>query len=219
MTRVDPPASRPTEPARQNPASAASSTCGAILLAAGFSRRFGAVKLRAQLPDGSTLLQKCFSNILQVTDNIIVVGRQDLLDSGTYDFLPQQSGLELVLCEDAASGMGHSLACAIRQVPEHWQSALICLADMPLIQQHTLKTIIAASSAHNIVIPLWQSQRGHPVCFGREHFAALARSQGDSGGRQVVEQNRQHIIELPITDQGVVQDIDTPEALALLMKP
>ncbi|MDO8909166.1 MAG: nucleotidyltransferase family protein [Pseudohongiella sp.] len=190
---------------------------GAILLAAGFSRRFGAIKLQARLPDGCTLLQRCFRNLLQATDNIIVVGRTDLQSTGTYEFLPEQAGVKLVLCEDAESGMGHSLACAVKQIPESWQSALICLGDMPLIRSETLKSIIAASSVSSIVIPVWHSQRGHPVSFGREYFPELAASRGDSGGRQIIKQHGSHIRELPTDDPGVVQDIDTPEALRLLM--
>jgi molybdenum cofactor cytidylyltransferase len=189
---------------------------GAILLAAGFSRRFGSIKLQARLPDGCTILQKCFNNILQVTDNIIVVGRKDLLESGAYQFLPEQQGVQLILCKDAESGMGHSLACALKQPPQDWQSALVCLGDMPLIRADTLKNIIAASASDTIVIPVWQSQRGHPVSFGRKYFAELADSQGDTGGRHIIKKYSRNIHELNTDDQGVVQDIDTPAALALL---
>jgi molybdenum cofactor cytidylyltransferase len=189
---------------------------GAVLLAAGFSRRFGSVKLQARLPDGNTILQQCFNNILQATDNIIVVGRKDLLANGVYQFLPAQPRIQLILCEDAESGMGHSLACAVKQLPEDWQSVLVCLGDMPLVRPDTLKNIIAASAGDTIVIPVWQSQRGHPVSFGRKYFAELADSQGDTGGRHIIRKYSRNIHELQTDDQGVVQDIDTPEALALL---
>lgn len=189
---------------------------GAILLAAGFSRRFGGIKLEARLSDGSTLLQQCFNNVLQATENIIVVGRQELLQSGIYNFLPKQTGIQLLICPDAESGMGHSLAFAIKDIPQTWRSTLVCLGDMPFIKTETLKAIMAASSENNIVIPVWQSQRGHPVSFGRRYFKDLADSQGDTGGRNVIKQYPQHIKELQTDDVGVVQDIDTPEALALL---
>lgn len=189
---------------------------GAILLAAGFSRRFGGIKLQARLPDGSTLLNKCFNTIAQATDNIIIVGRQELLDIGTYTFLPQHPGLQLVLCKDAESGMGHSLASAINHIPNDWHSVLICLADMPFIRADTLKAIMASSTENNIVIPVWQSQRGHPVSFGRRYFKELANSEGDAGGRHVIKQYSQYIKELVTDDVGIVQDIDTPEALTLL---
>lgn len=186
---------------------------GAIMLAAGFSRRFGSVKLQAQLPDGSTLLQKSFNNTLQATENIIVVGRQDLLESGTYNFLPDQPGIQLIICPDAESGMGHSLASAIKHIPDSWDSTLICLGDMPFIRPDTLSAMIRTSREDNIVIPVWQSQRGHPVCFGRQYFNELAASTGDSGGRHVIKLHHQAITELATDDAGIIQDIDTPEAL------
>jgi molybdenum cofactor cytidylyltransferase len=187
------------------------------LLAAGFSRRFGGIKLQAPLPDGNTILQRSFSNILQVTDNIIIVGREDLLSHGIYDFLPRQSGVQLVMCDDAASGMAHSLVCAVKQIPNDWKSVLVCLGDMPFIQTDTLRAIIAASAESKIVIPVWQSQRGHPVSFGRDYFAELTASEGDTGGRHVIKKHKKNVQELQSTDQGILQDIDSPEALTLLI--
>lgn len=191
---------------------------GAILLGAGFSRRFGSVKLQALLPNGNTILHQCFNNILQATDNIIVVGRKELLETGAYQFLPDRRGIKLVLCEDAASGMGHSLASAIPCIPDTWTSALICLGDMPFLQKETLQAIINNSTENNIVIPLWQSQRGHPVSFGRRYFVELTHSAGDSGGRHVIKQHSDSIQELQTDDPGIIQDIDTPEALAMYTK-
>lgn len=187
---------------------------GAILLAAGFSRRFGGVKLQARLPDGSTLLQKSFNNISQATDKIIVVGRADLAQQGTYAFLLQHPTVQLVMCQEAASGMGHSLASAAKAIPSDWRSVLVCLGDMPFISPLTLQAVMAASSEDTIVIPRWQAQRGHPVCFGRRYFTGLAASDGDTGGRHLIKQHSQQIVELDTDDAGVVQDIDTPEALA-----
>ena len=186
---------------------------GAILLAAGFSRRFGAIKLRASLPDGTSMLEQCFKNISQVTDNIIVVGREDLRDAGTYSFLPSATGLQFVICPDAASGMGHSLASAIPHIPDSWTSAMVCLGDMPFIQPATLQAIIDNSNEDNIVTPTWQSKRGHPVSFGRRYFSGLAASSGDTGGRHLIRHHSHHVVEVQTDDPGIVQDIDTQEAL------
>lgn len=188
---------------------------GAILLAAGFSRRFGSSKLQAQLPDGNTILQQSFNKLIQATENIVVVGRQELLDDNTYKFLPKHPGIQLVICQNAASGMGHSLASAIDYIPDNWTSALVCLADMPFIRVETLKAIISSSTENSIVVPVWQSQRGHPVSFDRRYFAELAASSGDTGGRHVIKLYSNNIIELQTDDPGVIQDIDTPEALML----
>ncbi|TFH73372.1 nucleotidyltransferase family protein [Gammaproteobacteria bacterium LSUCC0112] len=195
------------------PPSTPASKKGAILLAAGFSVRFGGIKLKAQLPNGCTLLQQTFINILQFTENIIIIGRKELLDAGVYDFLPATHQPFLYLCEDARSGMGHSLVCGIQHVPEDWQSAFVCLGDMPFVSTDTLCLLFNASNSQNIIIPTWQSARGHPVGFGRQFFPELLQCRGDSGARHILQAHKQAIIEMETGDSGVVQDIDTPEAL------
>ncbi|MDP2283950.1 MAG: nucleotidyltransferase family protein [Pseudohongiella sp.] len=197
----------------QPPSASRVSKNGAILLAAGFSVRFGGIKLSARLANGNTLLQQTFINILQSTDNIIVIGRKELLEAGVYDFLPATHMRFLYLCDDAKSGMGHSLAHGIKNVPPDWQSAFVCLGDMPMIRAGTLSLMLDAANPQNIVIPTWQAARGHPVGFGRQFFPELLACHGDTGAKQVLQAHKQAIIELETDDPGVVYDIDTPQAL------
>jgi len=191
-------------------------TLGAVVLAAGFSVRFGSIKLKAVLPDGTSLLQKTFNNILQITDNIVIIGRAGLLNEGVYDFLAPAQKSSLVLCEEARHGMGHSLACAIKHVPAHWQSVLICLGDMPFVRQDTLKRLLISGNPQQIIIPTYLGARGHPVNFGRYFFSELQMCDGDSGGRHVLKAYQHAITELETDDSGILQDIDTPQALAEL---
>lgn len=186
------------------------------MLAAGFSVRYGGIKLKAILPDGTSLLQRSFNNILQLTDNIIIIGRSELLNDGAYDFLEPAQKSSLVLCEDAQYGMGHSLACAIKHVPAQWQSVLICLGDMPFIRHDTLERLLISGSPQQIIIPKYQGTRGHPVNFGRNFFSELQMCEGDSGAKHVLKAHQHAITEVETDDSGVLQDIDTPQALAEL---
>ena len=188
-------------------------TTGAILLAAGFSRRFGSIKLNALLPDGSTLLQRT-SGLLQANfDNVIVVTRPALLDAGAFAGT-RFSDEQIVLCHNADQGMGHSLACAVAALPGHWDACLVCLADMPFITTSTLQQIHANARKNRIVIPTYHHQRGHPVCFGRDFFAELQQSRGDTGGRDVIKAHPDKIKVIELDDAGILQDIDTPEDLS-----
>lgn len=189
---------------------------GAVLLAAGFSVRFGSIKLKAALPDGNTILRKTFNNLLQATENIIVIGRMELLEQGVYDFIPATHRPFLFLCEDARFGMGHTLACGIRHIPSMWQSAMICLGDMPFIRQDTLTRLLSAGRSQHIVIPTYESARGHPIIFGRHFFPELQMCQGDTGAKHVLQAHPDSIIELDTDDPGILQDIDTPQALTAL---
>ena len=101
---------------------------GALLLAAGFSRRFGSDKRRQQLPDGRTLLEATVMRYSEVFRDICVVLRtEDEVLARTVRGLPGNP--EIAIAEDAELGMGHSLAAGMRTVvsqsSEPWQWAAI----------------------------------------------------------------------------------------------
>lgn len=188
-------------------------TTGAILLAAGFSRRFGSIKLNAVLADGKTVFQHSSRLLAATVSEVVVVTRPALLEAGILEHSGLSSS-QVVLCHDAELGMGHSLACGIRALPAHWDACLVCLADMPCIGTATLQLIQQKASSHRIIIPEFNQQRGHPVCFGSDFFAELAQSQGDAGGRDVIRRHPDKIELVTVNDAGILQDIDTPEDLS-----
>ena len=185
---------------------------GAIVLAAGFSRRFGGIKLNARLSGGHSLLEQTLLNLqASSVSEIIVVGRQELADTGTYNCMQKlHTPCRLVMTQNAGLGMGHSLADAASHIPSHWRAALICLADMPYVSLPTLQNLIRLGQPDRIIVPVYTEQRGHPVCFGADFFPALTHSQGDSGARHVLANFAGQIIELPVNDPGVLKDIDRP---------
>src|SRR5690606_29843509 len=135
--------------------------------AAGFSRRFGSIKLNALLPNGKTVFQQTLERIRGATDNILVVTRDELLDSLLQAGAPKE---KTVVCPDAELGMGHTLACGVRHMPEHWDGVLVCLADMPFVETSTYVTLLDALKPEVIVVPEYQGKRGNPVGFGGEWF-------------------------------------------------
>jgi CTP:molybdopterin cytidylyltransferase MocA len=53
---------------------------------------------------------------------------------------------------------------------------------------------------------------GNPVLFGRRHFPALRALSGDTGAKAVITANLASVFDLPVTDESVLVDLDTPEA-------
>ena len=196
---------------------------GAIVLAAGASQRFGTDKRRWQLASGKTLLQQSIETVLPVFSEVLVVLRCDdqSLEEELQDQMQNQiPGQKLdqknpprwrtYRAPESALGMGHSLANAIPQLVS--DVAFICLADMPYIQPATLVRLQQAVIDHQqqlpIVRPVHAGAPGNPVGFDRAYFPDLAALRGDQGARQVIIRHQSRLVEVPVDDPGVLQDID-----------
>lgn len=186
---------------------------GALILAAGFGRRFGSDKRIHTLADGRTLLEATLARYAEVYDQLCVVLRPE--DESLAGALRAQTGHpEIALATDAELGMAHSLAAGIRSVADHWQWASVALGDMPFVSAgtlHDLLEIFFSEQASTIVQPVCEGSPGHPVTFPGDCFAEMCALTGDQGARSVLN-NSDHLIRHPVADRGVLDDVDTPSA-------
>ena len=184
-------------------------TVGALLLAAGSSRRFGSDKRIARLPDGRTLLDAAIASCLESGLPLrVCLGPEDAALAAALE----QRGIGVAICQSSAEGMGATLAEASRELGD-WSAVLVALADMPLIQPATIAMIAAAATPKQIVVPCFSGCQGHPVAFGSDFFDALTECKGDRGARWVIERNPGAVCELAVDDPGILQDVDMPDAL------
>ena len=110
--------------------------------------------------------------------------------------------------------MGHTLASAVRQIPEG--ALIVGLADMPWLQPATIREIAEAlrkQTSPAIVQPVWQDSPGNPIGFAQDQRQTLLQCTGDQGARALVRQAKSAglVLELPVTDSGIVKDIDVPK--------
>lgn len=184
---------------------------GAIILAAGRSSRMG--------QDHKLLADWCGKPLIaHVADSvtaadlpppIVVLGaRGDEVRAALVD-----RPATFVAAPDYAEGLSRSLRAGIAAVPAEWSAAIICLADMPRITPELLQVIAAAPG--DIALPVWAGKRGNPVRFGRQHFPRLMTLEGDVGGKAVLA-DAVLLTEVAAISDAVLDDIDTPEALATL---
>lgn len=176
----------------------------AIILAAGCSRRFGRDK-RLELIEGVPMfLRTALKFKSLVPDTFVVLGPNDC----DHERILKEHGIASKRFQDAALGMGSSLAYAIaqRRLSQGW---LVIPADMPFIQATTLKKILVAAQSHALAAPVYKGRRGHPVWFEKRYLNALCSLAGDKGARSIL--NNPYLI--PVDDPGCVVDIDRPEDL------
>lgn len=184
-------------------------TIGAIVLAAGFSQRFGSAKLFAPLANGTTVIQQTLAHIHHAGLPSVVITRPELVNQ------LQINHTRVEAFDGAAKGMSASLAFGISQALD-WDGCLVCLADMPFIESSTYRFIADRLTPSTIVLPCYRTVPGNPVGFGRDFYDQLLALQGDVGGRSVTESNQDAVIELEIDDPALLNDIDTPEDLSRL---
>lgn len=182
-------------------------TIGVLMLAAGYSRRYGGDKRLATLPGGQTLLDASISRAQQSGLPLLVALRAE--DAPLAEQLETRQ-VPAVRCKRSALGMGHSLAEAVAAMPEGWSGVLIALGDMPLIQTSTFRLLAAALTPENIVVPWFRGRRGHPVGFGAGHFTDLRRLTGDRGAGGLLQARESLVVRVPVHDEGILLDVDEP---------
>lgn len=186
-----------------------------ILLAAGFSRRFGSEdKLMYPLADGRPLALASAQNLLAVLPCTVAVVRPE---ATALSALLTAAGAEVVNCTPQAVEMADSLATAVKRAAGHATAAtgyVVALADMPFIRPQTIVAVAdALVEGAPIAAPCYRQQRGHPVGFAAGMREELENLHGDQGARSVLQRHRQAMCLLEVDDPGILADIDTPRDL------
>ncbi|MSQ89334.1 MAG: nucleotidyltransferase family protein [Betaproteobacteria bacterium] len=180
----------------------------AILLAAGSATRFGSDKLLHALPHEVPIAIQAARHLRAVfEENVFVVVRPEAKELAG---LLRKEGCKVVECENAAEGMGASLACAVRAAGPA-DAYLIALADMPFIRASTIAAVRdALAGGAALVAPYFRARRGHPVGLSAKFRMELEALRGDEGARKVLTAHALELVKIPVGDPGVIRDIDTP---------
>jgi molybdenum cofactor cytidylyltransferase len=182
-----------------------------LLLAAGSATRFGSDKLQHALPHGVSMAVQSARHLKSELGRVVAAVRpnSDQLISNL-----KAEGCEVVVCENAAEGMGASLACAARAAGEE-DGYLIALADMPFLRPSTIAAVRdALAGGAPLVAPYFRARRGHPVGLSRQFFHELLALRGDEGAKRLLAVHEKQMVKIPVGDPGALRDIDRPEDLA-----
>jgi molybdenum cofactor cytidylyltransferase len=182
-----------------------------LLLAAGSATRFGSDKLRHELPHGVSIAVQSARHLRLEIQRVVAVVRP-----GSDELVTnlKKEGCEIAVCENAAEGMGASLACAARAAGEA-DGYLIALADMPFLRPTTIAAVRNALAAGApLAAPYFRARRGHPVGLAGRFFQELLSLGGDEGAKHLLVRHEKSLIKIPVGDPGALRDIDRPEDLA-----
>lgn len=106
-----------------------------------------------------------------------------------------------------------SLRAGLRALDPGTAAALVLPVDHPLVAPETIHAIIAASQdgAGAVVRPTHGGRPGHPTLFPAAVWPRLMDHALPRGARSVLEAEDVDVVDVPVLDEGVLADIDTPE--------
>ena len=122
----------------------------------------------------------------------------------------------IVLNPDWPTGQLSSIHAAIRSLPVSTTDGIIlCPVDHPLVSRRLISELIAQfdSTRKAITLPLYRGNRGHPVIFRATLYEELLAASPEVGARQVVWAHQREIQEVPTEEEGVILNLNDPEAL------
>lgn len=175
----------------------------AVVLAAGNSRRFPSNKLLRPLPERRCLLDISYQLASALTSQVLLV----INDDPQLQAHCRTQQYPFTVNAQAHTGMASSIGTAVTAIADA-EACAIFLADMPRIQSTTLQSLSDIWPEHEITVPTYQQQTGHPVIFSHRWFDALCALHGDRGARALLRNNPAvHYVET--ADAGICFDIDT----------
>jgi len=196
--------SQPATPAAVAPA--AREELYALILAAGGSRRFGALKQLLEF-NGQSLLRQTTAKAGAMLGKRVVVVHGPKATKCRREL----AGLEIsqVDNEEWHSGMASSLQAGIRALPRECRGVLILLCDQPLVETAHLENLIEAWCAQpeRIAAAAYAGGAGVPAIFPARLFDELCRLAGDHGAKPLLESHAADVVTVPLEEAAF--DIDT----------
>jgi molybdenum cofactor cytidylyltransferase len=179
---------------------------GAVVLAAGLSRRMGAAKLAMDV-EGVPMLARTLAAVRAAGLPLLVVtgGHEAAVRAVAGD-------VPMVHADGFEAGLAESLKAGLHAAPLDWDALLVVLGDMPFVAADTLRTLaLELGRGAPAVVPVHAGERGNPAGFARAVWPALMTLDGDRGARGVLD--RLGVVAVSVEDPGVLRDLDRPEDL------
>lgn len=194
-----------------------------IILGAGSAQRMGQTKQLLILRD-KVLLHHVIEQVRQVSfEKINTVIGHDAKEIQRIIRI-NDNRFHWIENDDYKKGLSTSLKKGLQNCSKHTRHVMVFLGDMPFIKLSTIRYIMnkglytAKGTREPFVVrPIYNHQIGHPVFFGYIYPHFFDQLEGDVGAKATVN-NMKHVKTLPINDEGIIWDIDTPEAYAIANK-
>lgn len=180
---------------------------GAILLAAGASRRMGETKQLLPVGDEPAVVY-CVRRLLEsgVDDIVVVVGH----DRWRVAAALEGYAVCIAVNADADSEMAESVRIGVTTLPQYITGVMVALCDHPLVAADTYALLKHRHHVNpgQILLPVYRGRGGHPTLFPR----TLCRHVNEKMPlNRIVQQYFNRVSRIPIRDPGLFHDMDTEQ--------
>ena len=184
-----------------------------MVLAAGESKRME--RKKELLPvDGEPMIRTVVRKLLgsaKIDEVIVVLGHEANGVGATLSGITDER-LELIGNGRYSEGMGTSLARAAQACLWGTNAIVVALGDAPFFSTEDVKALLDAhAGGAAIAVPVFQGRRGHPVVLDGSFREELEGLTGDTGARQILERESASVVEVELSDDGFLVDIDDPD--------
>jgi len=190
-----------------------------VILAAGSSTRMGRPKALLEL-GGKTFVERIAqtARAAAIRDVMIAVSQDDskiMKICELYDIEPVYN-----TATPTAVPLGSVHAAIARIINRKVDSLIVWPVDQPHVLPATPQALVSAylRSDKPMVVPTFNGRRGHPALFGRAVFEEVMDAPVSQGARAVIRADPTRVLEIPVSDPAVLEDIDTPEAYRDLVR-
>ena len=208
----------------------AASICG-VILAAGYSTRMGRDKallpwppVAEGAPAANTFLGAMIDLLQQVSDLVLVVAGEN---TSTLESVTDAHGAFLVINPKPERGQFSSIQVGLREVLNRGRdAAFLAPVDRPPVLAGTasrLRSIFLNSDPEVWAVVPEISRggsmvHGHPILVGRELMEQFLRAPASANARDIEHAHKPHVLYIPVTDERVAANIDTPEDYQRLLR-
>ena len=186
---------------------------GAIVLAAGASRRYGSPK-QLVVVDGRTLLEHALASALAAgLAPIVAVVPVWLSRPASWE----DRRLHWIRNPFPERGLSTSLRLGIEAIAQEVSAVVILLGDQPQMPPATISAVLAARGARPVVAAEAGGVLAPPVLVEATHFHLVDGLIGDIGLRQLLRDNPDLVTSIPVGTHP--SDVDSPADLGTIDRP
>ena len=187
----------------------------AIILAAGLSSRMGNENKLFLNYNDKPIIEWVIENIGHSEAHELIVVASKL----SYERLKVLSSKRVRVVDNVAykQGMTSSIQAGVLAISKDSEGYMICLGDQPTLKTGVYNQLIHAFSAashknkKSIIVPFYKKAKGNPVIFSTHYNASILSHTTPEGCKEIIENNKNHVIKLPVTSSAILHDIDTKE--------